>query len=176
MRWWYALAAICRFFSWVDDEGEQHGLYRLIHDREDNDPYLHRYYLLNTRILERPWFKRHMPYLCRFSFRLVLHNCVRSDADGLHDHPWDWGSKILENGYIETLPGPSGETIDVRRLPGKWRWRKSTDFHRLELPDGITSSWSLFLMGPKLKDWGFQDRNGNWVQWREYLDNRNEYA
>ena len=153
MRWWILVARVYKFI----------GLYRLINDREEDEPYLHRYYLFSTRWLAR-WFPK-------LSYRLVLHKCVKSDADGLHDHPWDWGSKILEGGYWETLP--EGKVL---RKPSGWRWCKSTDFHRLELIPGTTESWSLFIMGPKLKDWGFQSRDGSWVQWEEYLANRERYA
>jgi len=118
---------------------------------------------LSTRWLER-WF----PTL---SYRLVLHKCVKSDADGLHDHPWAWKSKILEGGYWEHLS--TGEVI--LREPDGWRSCKSTDYHRLVLPHEGAESWSLFLMGQKEKDWGFQDRNGDWVQWEEYINNRHMY-
>ena len=54
MRWWIPLARLCKALGW----------YRLILDREHQGPYLHRYYLLSTRWLER-WFPR-------LSYRLVL--------------------------------------------------------------------------------------------------------
>lgn len=168
MRWWIPVSHICKFFSWTtQDTGtgrtKQHGLYRLIMDRAENLPYLHRYYLLNTRWLAR-WFPK-------LSYRLVLHKCVLSDEDGLHDHPWSWKSKILEGGYWENLD-------DGRRIwrgPDGWRSCKSTMYHRLELPHEGAESWSLFLMGPKEKQWGFRDRNGHWVQWDEYIENRHLY-
>lgn len=166
MRWWIFVSKICKFFSWKTDTlgfPQQHGLYRLIAARDSNKPYLHRYYLLNTRWLGR-WFPK-------LSYRLVLHKCVLSDADGLHDHPWSWKSKILEGGYWEHLPDGKKEW----RGPGGWRSCNATDYHRLSLPHEGAVSWSLFLMGPKVKDWGFQDRDGNWVQWQEYIDNRHLY-
>ena len=167
MRWWIPISKICKFFSWTTEKDGriyQHGLYRLIADREMNEPYLHRYYLLSTR-----WLKRWFPKL---SYRLVLHKCVKSDADGLHDHPWAWKSKILEGGYYEFLPD---EKMGVWRGPGGWRTCKATDYHRLCLPYDGAVSWSLFLMGQKEKDWGFKDRNGDWVQWEEYINNRHLY-
>jgi hypothetical protein len=166
MRWWILVSKICKFFSWTTEKNGriyQHGLYRLIADREMSEPYLHRYYLFSTR-----WLKRWFPKL---SYRLVLHKCVKSDADGLHDHPWDWKSKILEGGYHEHRSWGK----PVYRRPGGWRSSRATDFHRLELPRGCPHSWSLFLMGPKIKDWGFQDRNGDWIQWEEYINNRHMY-
>lgn len=167
MRWWIPISKICKFFSWTTEKDGityQRGLYRLITDREMSEPYLHRYYLFSTR-----WLKRWFPKL---SYRLVLHKCVRSDADGLHDHPWDWKSKILEGGYWEHLSGGAS----MYRGPGGWRSSKATDFHRLVLPRDCSYSWSLFLMGPKTKDWGFLDRNGEWVQWEEYIYNRHLYV
>lgn len=160
MRWFHVVARVCKFF----------GLYRLILDREHKEPYLHRYYLLNTR-----WLARLKP---EWSYRLVLHKCVKSDADGLHDHPWPWKSKILDGGYYESMPGEKvGEPIRVWRGPEDgWRSCKATDWHRLELPYEGAESWSLFLMGPKEKEWGFQDRDGNWVQWQEYIENRHLYV
>jgi len=168
MRWFHVVAKICKSL----------GLYHLILDRENNEPYLHRYYLLNTRWLD--------PIFPKLSYRLVLHNCVKSDIDGLHDHPWDWKSMILEGGYWETLPIVNNDSMTedikpqkVRRIwrgPGNgWRSCKSTDYHRLELPHEGAECWSLFLMGPRKKDWGFQDRNGNWVRWDEYINNREKY-
>ena len=31
-------------------------------------------------------------------------------------------------------------------------------------------TWTLFLMGPKEKDWGFLNENKDWVQWEQYLN------
>jgi hypothetical protein len=153
MRWWILVAYICEVLGW----------YCLITDREQNKPYLYRYYIFSTRWLAR-WFPK-------LSYRMVLHKCVLSDADGLHDHPWAWKSKILEGGYWENIPGDRKRW----RGPDGWRSRTANDYHRLELPYEGAVSWSLFIMGPKEKDWGFQDRDGNWVQWKEYIDNRHLY-
>lgn len=45
--------------------------------------------------------------------------------------------------------------------------RKAETLHRLVLPKG-KDAWSLFLMGPKIKDWGFVTPTG-WVHHVEYL-------
>src|ERR1700721_599838 len=52
-----------------------------------NSPYLTRITLIETR---------------RFS--IYLHWFHRSDADDLHDHPWDFTSMILWRGYAEETP------------------------------------------------------------------------
>jgi hypothetical protein len=150
-RWFHVVARVCKIL----------GLYRLILDREEKRPYLHRYYLLQTRWLGK-WFPK-------LSYRIVLHNCVLSDEDGLHDHPWDWKSKVLAGGYWEHTP----EGEHWRGPEGGWRSRKASDFHRLVLdPDCQEETWSLFVMGPKKKEWGFLDKDGQWVPWYEYISNR----
>jgi hypothetical protein len=45
--------------------------------------------------------------------------------------------------------------------------RQASTLHRLVLPKG-TDAWSLFLMGPKIKEWGFCTPDG-WVHHVEYL-------
>lgn len=47
------------------------------------------------------------------------------------------------------------------RGPGAVVFRKATALHRLVLPEG-QDAWSLFIMGPKKRDWGFQTPDG-WV-------------
>lgn len=169
MRWWIPVSRICKFFSWTtqsieDGRTEQHGLYRLIMDRAENLPYLHRYYLLNTRWLER-WFPR-------LSYRIVLHHTVLSDDDGLHNHPWTWYSKIISGGYWEHTP----EGTFWRGPEGGWRKRGKDDFHRLVLePSCKEETWSLFVMGAHLYEWGFLDKDDNWVQHEEYINNRHLY-
>lgn len=158
MRWYHIIAKVCKLV----------GLYRLIPDRIENKTYLHRYYLLSTRWLA--------PVFPKLSYRVVLHHCVLSDIDGMHDHPWKWWCKVLEGGYWETVPDENGRRKRIWRDPSHgWRSQKAKDYHRLELPYDGASSWSLFIMGPKEKDWGFQDRDGNWIQWKEYIDNRDLY-
>jgi hypothetical protein len=37
--------------------------------------------------------------------------------------------------------------------------------------DPDVECWTLFMPGPKQRDWGFLVRN-QWVQWQQYLENR----
>ena len=178
MKWWLAVAWVCRFLENRRPFMERLHIpwpkfYYLIYDREEDQPYLHRHYLLSTRWLEK-WFPK-------LSYRLVLHKCVKSDIDGLHDHPWEWGAKLLDGAYYEVVPSPLYDDGEKRiyRLPGEWRFRTAHDFHRLELASQ-GYSWSLFLMGPRNQKeynapWGFLDRDGNWVPHWEYIENREKY-
>jgi len=153
--WFHHLADLCTIL----------GRKRVILDRESKSPYLIRFYLISTRWLE--------PIFPSLSFNLVLHNFMRSDEDGLHDHPWTAWTRILKGGYWETTPAGT-----FWREPGSWRKIDKNDYHRIELdPEKAQgSTWSLFLMKRREKEWGFQDHHGNWIQWQEYINNREKYV
>lgn len=147
-------------------------------------------------MLREPWYKRYAawrrrqswwptkiiserhtdaPYLERISifkipgiFQIAIHRFWKSDDDGgLHDHPWlFWASRILEGGYTEHLP--DGKT--ALRKPGDFRVRNAWTRHRVELPYEGAEVWTLFIMGPKVRAWGFiPDATKKWMHWRPYL-------
>lgn len=111
-----------------------------------------------------------------------VHRTFRSDAGrDLHDHPWWNVSIVLRGGYWEIMPTDQcqparldsrPETTLLRgyrrvwRGPGSIVFRRATDRHRLEIPVG-GEAWSLFIMGPWKRNWGFHTRRG-WVMWRDY--------
>ena len=133
---------------------QQLGRYRVIMDREDNEPYLERYYIF---LKDRTWFP----------FNIFVHKFLKSDPDEVHDHPWPYCTIILRGGYWEYRPGRS---LPQWKGAGEIRFGKSTDFHRIELEPGITP-WTLFIPGPKLRDWGFLVKN-RWVQHEQYFKQR----
>lgn len=101
--------------------------------------------------------------------KAYLHNQLRDDEDrAMHDHPADNISIILEGGYIEHTP----RGVFARRA-GDVISRKAVDLHRLVLYRDsaglIVPSWSLFIFGPKIRDWGFQCEKG-WVPWQIFCD------
>jgi len=102
---------------------------------------------------------------------LYLHRTLRSDDDVMHDHPWDNTSFVIDGGYLEHTPEGTFE-----RQPGQVIHRKATDVHRLELIHGLPSI-SLFMTGPKVREWGFHCPKG-WVHWKDftggYHDGRSE--
>lgn len=96
-------------------------------------------------------------------FNIYLHKIVRDDDDrALHDHPWVNLSIILKGCYYEVTPRG-------RKLRRSWvpilRMPKAA--HRLELPDG--HCWSLFITGPRVREWGFLCPKG-WVHWKIFTD------
>jgi len=72
--------------------------------------------------------------------------------------------------------GVIGEnTLEGRfwRAPGYHGISVAQDLHRLELdPDVNEETWTLFLMGPKEKNWGFIDKDGTWIPHQIYLEER----
>lgn len=141
---------------------ERLGRRRIVMDRVSNDPYLERYYVF---LSDRTWFP----------FNVFLHKFLKSDPDDVHDHPWPYATLILRGGYYEWIPqfNSEGEKIgEIRnwRGPGHFRVCSATSYHRIELAEGVTC-WTLFMPGPKQRDWGFLVRN-QWIQWEQYLKQR----
>lgn len=130
------------------------GRYRVIMDREDNEPYLERYYLF---LKDRHWFP----------FNVFIHKFLKSDPDDLHDHPWPYMTIILRGGYWEWTK--NSDTPQWKGA-GQIRFGHSTDYHRIELEPGI-DCWTMFFPGPKRRDWGFLVKN-RWIQHEQYFNNR----
>jgi len=138
------------------------GRKRIVMDRVENEPYLERYYLF---LKDRE----------RFPFNIFLHKFLKSDPDDVHDHPWPYATIILKGGYWEWIPhfdtvGRKTGEYQVWRGPGHFRISKANSFHRIELDPDITA-WTLFMPGPKQRDWGFLVQN-KWIQWEQYLKQR----
>lgn len=135
---------------------DRFGLSRRIHDKDTGDLYLERFYLFSTR-----W----IPVKC-LQYKIVLHHFWRGDQeDALHDHPWSWGSKLLEGSYEEE----THEGFQTITPESGWRWNSADYAHRILLEQD-KPVWSIFIMGPKTHDWGFIDRAGKWTRWDTYLN------
>jgi hypothetical protein len=83
--------------------------------------------------------------------RIQIHRFLRSDPDGLHDHPWGWArSFVLAGWYLE-------ERRDRTRVRAAFSTYGMTGdtFHRVILPAGAREVWTLFVHGPYVKHWGF---------------------
>lgn len=142
-------------------------------DCPDKGPLMIRYYLIQTR-----WFG------------VYLHKFLRSDERVMHDHPWWFWSLVLSGWYAEHLPPTMLGTTDwaamhgqtrrdytqphaepgreVHRLPGSLAYRPAKWVHRVELPCSFTRNrkavtmpvWSLVLVGRRVREWGFWERDG----------------
>jgi predicted metal-dependent enzyme (double-stranded beta helix superfamily) len=141
---------------------QQLGRYRVIMDRQDNEPYLERYYLF---LKDRK----------RFPFNVFLHKFLKGDPDDVHDHPWPYCTVILAGGYYEWVPqfdAQGRKSCEVRhwRGPGHIRVCGADSYHRVELKPGVTA-WTLFMPGPHRREWGFL-YNNTWIPHNEYFQLR----
>lgn len=125
---------------------------------------------------------------------VYVHQILQSDDDrALHDHPWWNVSIILSGGYYEVMPddwNPRGQ-VATRRM-GNIIFRRATAAHRLQLRGDyrgahwrkneaeightvggqewhvpLKTCWSLFITGPRVREWGFHCPNG-WVKWTDF--------
>lgn len=114
------------------------------------------------------------PYILRWwviprnrFFNVYLHHILRSDDDrALHDHPWLNVSIVLKGGYEEVTPAGARW-----HGPGSIVFRRAVARHRLVLPvrgGGIRYCWSLFITGPRIRNWGFHCPQG-WVPWQTFV-------
>jgi hypothetical protein len=95
---------------------------------------------------------------------VYLHDVRRSDDDrALHDHLWSNTSFLILGSYIEHTP----EGRFVRRA-GDVIVRQAEALHRFEVIPGERAI-SLFVTGPKVREWGFACPQG-WVHWRDFTD------
>lgn len=96
---------------------------------------------------------------------VLLHGFAQADDDGaLHDHPWDFETRILQGGYIEHR----GDCTS-KWLPGDRTARRAGDYHSIYELLGPT--WTLVTTGPAVKDWGFLV-DGKHVPHQEFLKSK----
>lgn len=146
------------------------------------DPYLHRWFVMRhgqrwarltpaerTAILDENNARDDSDHWT--AVNAYIHQFRRSDKDTVHDHPWRSLSIILDGWYLEHTPmyhhDLAGPTQTVRRNPGDIvpRWSPTAP-HRIELADGPVTT--LFITGPKLREWGFWCHAG-WTHWRRFI-------
>lgn len=93
---------------------------------------------------------------------IYLHDIRKSDDDrAFHDHPWTNTSFIIDGSYIEHTPDGV-----FTRVFGDVVTREAAALHRLEVMPG-GSAISLFVTGPKVREWGFACPQG-WVHWQDF--------
>ena len=112
------------------------------------------------------------PYMLRWyvirqnRFFNIYHHEIRRDDDdrALHDHPWASLSIILEGNMFEVLT-----SAGKRRFlyAGDIVARDAKSPHRLELNG--TYCRTLFITGPRIREWGFHCPHG-WRHWKIFTD------
>jgi hypothetical protein len=117
---------------------------------------------------------RENPYILRWYliprnrvFNVYLHHFRRSDDDrALHDHPWASISLCLEGHLYEWVRECDGSHLFRKIGCGQLTVRGASFAHRIEVdPDHL--AWTLFVTGPKVREWGFWCPQG-WRHWRAF--------
>ena len=123
------------------------------------DPYLRRWFVIPRNPL----------------FNIYLHQICRSDDDRAHhDHPWVNCSILLDGAYAEWTIAAGGIEHAAMRTAGDVKLRMPGAAHRLELPEEfgngsyLRPAISLFITGPRVRQWGFHCPRAGWVHWRDF--------
>lgn len=114
------------------------------------------------------------PYMLRWYviprnrvFNVYLHLILRSDdARALHDHPWPSVSALL-SGELGEWRLAKGKAEFRQFREGQIVFRRASAAHRLVLPHPGKSALTLFITGPKVREWGFLCPRG-WRHWRDF--------
>jgi hypothetical protein len=117
------------------------------------EPYLSRWYLVpKNRLLN-----------------VYIHFLHRGDDDrALHDHPWSNLSLVLCGEYTEHRIQAGGIHQSYIRKEGEFCFRPSGKLaHRIELHAG--GCITLFITGPKYREWGFHCPEAGWIHWRKFV-------
>lgn len=95
-------------------------------------------------------------------FNIYLHKFIGDDDDrALHDHPW-WSFSVRLKGQIIEHE-KHGWMIKSARAK-RFRFRKADYAHRLSLHKSGKPCWTIFITGPRKREWGFHCPKG-WQHW-----------
>lgn len=102
---------------------------------------------------------------------VYLHRFRGSDDDrALHDHPW-WSLSFLLAGHmVEHYRTDARDPVLQRERWVPWLFpvlRSARFAHRLEVVEGPV--WTLFITGPRVREWGFFCPAG-WRHWSAFTD------
>jgi hypothetical protein len=122
------------------------------------------------------------PYMSRWHivrlypfFNIYLHLFHHSDDDrARHNHPWWSISVLLSGSYNENMARGT-----LLRKQGHAYARRASTYHRVELIQGSCAGKSigelpvttLFITGPKVRDWGFECDSG-FRPWQKFMEPR----
>lgn len=118
----------------------------------------------------RPYMERYLVARAA-GVTVYLHRFLAADGDReVHDHPWRWSlAWALVGGYREERLrhlDPEAGWVSVMRRIGPLRPNLLTarSFHRVVEPEPET--WTLFVHGPRVKQWGFLEHSDGRVSYR----------
>jgi hypothetical protein len=102
---------------------------------------------------------------------IYFHEYHRPDDDrALHDHPWHSVSLCLKGPLLDVT---EKQTLEVWPGDVVFRGTNAKSPHRIDLPiiseagHHLTHQRTLFIMGPRVREWGFHCPKG-WVHWKDF--------
>lgn len=100
-------------------------------------------------------------------FKLLIHFFVPNHVDtDVHDHPRSFVTLVLGGWYLDIADEGAKTELMMR---GRVRFRRADHAHRTVA--GPNGAWTLLLMGPITREWGFWHK-GRWFYWRDWITNR----
>lgn len=117
------------------------------------------------------------PYMLRWwwiprnrFFNVYIHKMLKDDDDrALHDHPWPSLSHMVSGTIEEHYLCPARVWPRRRTLTkGQWVWRGAKFAHRLAVPPQSDIPMTIFITGPRVRDWGFHCPKG-WRHWKDFV-------
>lgn len=145
-------------------------------ERGPGDPYMERWML--GRKLSVPTFVSSSRYQAPDNptpvpseiENVFVHRFLRDDQEDVHCHPW-WNLSVpLSGGYIEADADGRRE----KREAGGWVFRKAEERHAIV--EVIPGTVSLFITGPKEREWGFWPDPETFVHHLDYAQWRRDHA
>lgn len=126
---------------------------------------------------ERPYLRRHWLIPRNRVFNVYVHEFLRSDDDRAHhDHPWLFNASWLIDGeYVEHTITAGGALVRTLRRAGAFKFRWGCAPHRVELKrqrehfgGGELPCWTVFITGPRVREWGFYCMERGWIHWKRF--------
>lgn len=97
---------------------------------------------------------------------IYIHQFVRGDREDPHCHPWPNISIIIDGYYTEHIYDIDSNFIEsIHAMPGDIIFRQANAVHAIV--DASPYCTTLFISGPKEKDWGFY-KDGQFIRNEAY--------
>ena len=148
------------------------------------------YYITGGENREAPtvYLVRYLVFKSKL-FSFYIHRFMRSDSDVPHDHPWNFFTYVISGGYKEVFYDRKAYQTNENqteftslwtrklntRLPGSLAYRRATDIHQVvvdreyEMSEIQEAPYTICLIGPRFRQWGFWKDSATFTDWRQYL-------
>lgn len=101
-------------------------------------------------------------------FNIYVHMFLRDDDDrALHDHPWASLSLLCRGTLLEVYQDEAKLEHSKHITVGEWTYRSATHAHRIVVPVQNYTPVTIFITGPRIREWGFHCKQG-WKHWKDF--------